>query len=66
MHFRHRQADRQTDTDIAAQARDVYKMAMVDVDGNCLRWTHSPTCVHVSWLGLGVGGHLALEFAFTI
>jgi len=24
MHFRHRQTDRQTDTDIVAQARDVY------------------------------------------
>jgi len=24
MHFRHRETDRQTDTDIVAQARDVY------------------------------------------
>ena len=37
-------------------------MAMVDVDGSCLSF--GGLTVQVSWLGLGVGGHLGVESAF--
>jgi len=47
---------------VSALGLSYNKMAMVDVDGSCLSF--GGLTVQVSWLGLGVGGHLGAESAF--
>jgi len=54
MHFRHRQTDRQTDTGIIAQARDVYITSRAK---NYTRPNFHQICVHVAY---GPGSVLAL------